>query len=160
VLDALHPVAPGARDLDRRLDGLGAGVHRQHHVFAAQLREPLEERAEHVVVEGAAGQRDAIELSLRGIHQHRMPVAEVDRRVRGQAVEVALAVDVGDPGAEALGDHDIERVVVVRAELADLGEVAGRLRRDRGRTHRRSSKVQHLTPPPPSSSSLRSTPWG
>ena len=36
---ALHPVAPGARDLDGRLDGLGAGVHRQHHVLAAERGE-------------------------------------------------------------------------------------------------------------------------
>ena len=30
-----------------------------------------------------------------------LAVAEVHRRVRGQAVQVALAVDVGDPGAVA-----------------------------------------------------------
>ncbi len=59
---ALHPVAPRARDLDAGLDGLGAGVHRQHHVLAAERGELGDERAEPVVVERAARERDALEL--------------------------------------------------------------------------------------------------
>ena len=38
---ALDLVRPLAGDLDRRLDGLGAGVHRQHHLGAGQLGQLL-----------------------------------------------------------------------------------------------------------------------
>ena len=48
VLDLVGPLA---RDLDRGLDGLGAGVHRQHQVGAGQLGEFPAEQTELVVVE-------------------------------------------------------------------------------------------------------------
>ena len=99
--DALDAVAPRARDLDAGLDGLGAGVHRQHEVLAAQLGERRGEDAELVVVVRAARERQAVELLLRGGEDRRMPVAEVQRRVGGEQVEVALALDVGDPRALA-----------------------------------------------------------
>ena len=54
----LHLVAPLARGLDRGLDGLGAGVHRQHRVVAGQLAELLVRERQLVVAEGAAGERD------------------------------------------------------------------------------------------------------
>src|SRR5690349_8900252 len=54
LLDALHLVAPPAADLDGRLDGLGAGVHRQDEVLAGQAGERLRERPELVVVERPA----------------------------------------------------------------------------------------------------------
>ena len=44
--DALDAVGPRARDLDAGLDGLGTGVHRQHEVLAAELRERRGERFE------------------------------------------------------------------------------------------------------------------
>jgi hypothetical protein len=50
---ALDLVGPLASHLDRGLDGLGAGVHRQHHLGAGQLGELVAEGAELVVVEGA-----------------------------------------------------------------------------------------------------------
>ena len=43
--DALDLVAPLAADLDRGLDGLGAGVHRQDHVLAGQPAQRLGEAA-------------------------------------------------------------------------------------------------------------------
>ena len=43
------------------------------------------------------------------------------RRVGREHVQVAAAVDVGDPGALGLGDHDRQRVVVVRAVGRGLG---------------------------------------
>ena len=70
--DALDAVAPRARDLDAGLDGLGAGVHRAAQVLAAELRERGGERAELVVVERAAGERQAVELLLRGRDERRM----------------------------------------------------------------------------------------
>ena len=44
-----------------------------------------------------------------------MPVAEVERRVPGEHVQVPLAGHVGDPGTLGGGDHHRQRVVVVRA---------------------------------------------
>ena len=60
--DALDLVAPLAGGLDRGLDRLGAGVHRQHAVLAAQRGEVARERPELVVGERAARERHAVEL--------------------------------------------------------------------------------------------------
>jgi hypothetical protein len=125
VGDALDLVAPLAGGLDRGLDGLGAGVHRQHHVHAGQRGQLGAERPELVVLEGPADQRDPLQLALRGRDQPGVAVAEVDGRVGGQHVQVAPAAHVGDPGALGRGDHDRQRVVVVRAvrggQCAQLG---------------------------------------
>ena len=59
---ALDLVAPLAGHLDRGLDRLGAGVHRQHQVLAAQLGELLAEGRELVVEERPAGQGQPVEL--------------------------------------------------------------------------------------------------
>jgi hypothetical protein len=94
-----------------------------------------------------------------------MQVPEVQRGVRRQQVEVALALDVGHPRALAAGDDDRERVVVVGDVRLDGDQLAGDgVAPDvgRGGVHRfpRSSSVQHLMPPPPSSSSDRSISTG
>ena len=114
---ALDLVAPLAGDLDRGLDGLGAGVHRQHQVLAAQVGEGGGEVGELVVHEGPAGQRQLVELGVRGGEQRRVAVAEVERGVAGQQVEEATSVDVGHPGALGVRDHHGQRVVVVRGAL-------------------------------------------
>ena len=98
---ALDLVAPLAHRLDRGLDRLGARVHRQDLVRAGQRRELLVEAAELVVAEGAAGQRQPAGLLDHRREDLRVAVALVDRRVGGEAVEVAVALDVGDPGALA-----------------------------------------------------------
>ncbi len=166
-LDALHPVAPRACHLDAGLDGLGAGVHRQDEVLAAEVGEGRREGAEAVVVVRAAGEGEAVELLLRGGEERRMPVAEVQGRVGREQIEVALALDVGHPRALAAGDDDRQRVVVVGDVLVLVGDDAGHRGVDGclGGGHvrafqRRSSSVQHLMPPPPSSSSDRSTSTG
>ena len=100
----LHLVAPLARHLDPGLDGLGAGVHRQHHLLAEELGQLRAERAELVVAERPAGQRDPVELPVGGGDEVGVPVAEVERRVAREAVEVAAALDVGDPGAFGVRD--------------------------------------------------------
>src|SRR6516164_8458964 len=51
VRHPLDPVPPLARDLDRGLDRLGAGVHRQYHVHVGQLGQLGAERPELVLVE-------------------------------------------------------------------------------------------------------------
>ena len=118
----------------------------------------VDERAEPVVVERAARERDAVELLARGGDEPRVAVPEVHRRVGGEAVEVAPALDVGHPGAIAGCHDDGQRMIVVGGVL--VLEADGLARAVGRRGHRRSSRVQHLTPPPPSSSSDRSTPIG
>ena len=89
--DALDQVAPLAAHLDRGLDGLGAGVHRQDHLLAGELGQVARERPELVVVERPAGQRQPAELLVGAGHQARVAVAEVEGGVARQAVEVAAA---------------------------------------------------------------------
>src|SRR5918992_2967489 len=55
-----------------------------------------------------------------------MSMAEVQGRVGGQQVEVALALDVGDPGSLGLGYDDGEGMVVVGAVLLDERDQLGR----------------------------------
>lgn len=124
--DALDLVAPLAGDLERRLDGLGAGVHGQNHLEAGELGKLLVEERELVVAEGARGKGDALGLFLHGGEDTRVAVALVDRRVGGEEVEVAAAVDVIDPDARGAFDDDIKRLVVVRAVLIlERNEVRG-----------------------------------
>ena len=52
----------------------------------------------------------------------RMAVPLIDRRVCREEVEVALALDVPHPRSLASGDDDVERVVVVRADLLGRGD--------------------------------------
>src|SRR4029077_4398755 len=94
--------------------------------------------------------------------QPRMPVAGVQRRVRGEHVPVAADPAAGTPGALALGRDDRQRVIVVRPVLvAELEQAGGGLGHSvpLGAVVRegRSSSVQHLGPPPPLSSSDMST---
>ena len=121
---ALDLVAPAAGGLDRRLDGLGAGVHRQHEVLAGEGREVAAEGPEPVVVEGAARQGEAVELGARGGDERRVQVAEVEGGVAGEGVEVAPALDVGDPGALGVRDDDGQRVVVARQPGPPRGRCA------------------------------------
>ena len=117
---------------------------------------------EQVVVERATRQREAVELLVRGRDEFGMTVAEVQRRVAREAVEVATTVDVGDPrtvtfGAErpAAGDRCARRVPRLARCRAGRqrsdGDVAG---------HDRSSSVQHFGPPPAFLSSPSSTGTG
>ena len=158
---ALDVGAPFAGDLDAALDGLGAAVHRQHHVLAAQLGQRLAERSEPVGVEGSADQRHRVELSMRGRDDLGVAVPEVHRRVRSQAVQVAPALDVGDPGALGAGRDDGQWRVVVRGVAVIDGDRVGRRWRHGVKDgHEYTSSVQHLIDPPPFNSSDRSTPIG
>ena len=60
---------------------------------------------------------------MSGRDETRMPVAEVQRAVGRQRVEVAATAVVVDPGALGVRDRDGERVVVVGGVA--LGERAG-----------------------------------
>src|SRR5262249_54919565 len=135
-------------------DRLRAGVHGQDEVLAAQLGELVAERAELVVQERAAGQGHPVELLAGGRDEAGVAVAEVQGGVAGEAVEVAPALHVGDPGALAGGDDDGQRVVVVR------GPALGFFDRGKHKRHARTSRVQHFGPPPALCSSDTSTGTG
>jgi hypothetical protein len=68
-----------------------------------------------VVAEGAGGEGDLLGLFDHGLEDAGVAVALVDGGVGGEAVEVAFAVDVGDPGAAGALDDDVEGMVVVGA---------------------------------------------
>ena len=179
-----HPfdvVAPLPRHLDARLDRLRAGVHRQHHLLADQGGQVGGEGPQLVVVERPGGEGDAVQLLLGRGDQHRVAVAEVGRRVGGQEVQVGPAVGVGDRRPGRGGDDHLERVVVVYdVAVLDRQQVGGAELGCRGEdrvghgwllsgpgsarvgsaTCRRTSWVQHLTLPPPLTSSPRSTGTG
>ena len=105
-LDALDHVTPFARCLDRGLDRFGTGVHRQHQVQTAQGGDLLGEGAELIVVESPRGQRQTLRLLDERLHDLRVSVPEVQRRVAAEKLEVAVAVDVLDPPSlTALDDH-------------------------------------------------------
>ena len=75
---ALHLIAPLARDLYRGLNGLRAGVHRQHFGGVRQRAQFLAERPELIIAEGARGQRQPRSLLNHRVSDLRMTVALVD----------------------------------------------------------------------------------
>ncbi len=113
--DALEGVAPAAHGLDGALDGLGAGVHGQHHLHAAQARELFAEGRQLVVAKRARSQRHARRLVEQRLHNARMAVALVEGRVGAQAIQIAAPVDGVDPHARGALHHHVERAIVVRA---------------------------------------------
>ena len=62
----------------------------------------------------------------------RVRVAEAHRRVRAHQVEVAAAVDVGQPAALAARQHDRQRIVVAGAERLFAADQVGGSFRNRG----------------------------
>ena len=51
-----------------------------------------------------------------------MAMPLIDRRVGRQTIEVAAAVNVPEPDAEAMGEYDIKRLVITRAVFALKGQ--------------------------------------
>jgi GNAT superfamily N-acetyltransferase len=113
--DALRGVGPAAHGFDGALDGLGAGVHGQHHLHAAQTRQRFAERRQLVVAERARSQRYARRLVEQRLHNARMAMALVEGRVGAQAIEIAAPVDGVHPHAGGALHHHVERAIVVRA---------------------------------------------
>src|SRR5215218_4448715 len=129
-------------------------------------------------MERSGGQGESLELFLGGGDQCWMTVTEVRGRIRGQEVQVRLAVAVSEHRSRAACHHNIERVVVVSdVFILDLQQLAGMgedmVRCDHDEVLPRSwdgtsreggagliSWVQHFTLPPPLISSLRSTEIG
>ena len=59
---ALDAITPLSHELDRRLDRLGARIHRQRHVEVAELAEQLQEWPHAIVVKCARRQREPLSL--------------------------------------------------------------------------------------------------
>ena len=111
---ALDHVTPLAGELDGGLAALHSGVHRQHLVEAEELGDVLLVRAEAVVVERPGGECDGLRLLGERGDDLGVAVPLVDRRVRGQEVEILLAVNIPDLGALALGQNRRERMVAAQ----------------------------------------------
>ncbi|CRE19531.1 Uncharacterised protein [Bordetella pertussis] len=122
---AARLVAPFAHRLERRLDRLGAAVHGQHLVRAGQARQVFVQGRQLVMAEGPRGQRQPLRLLDHRGQDARMAMPLVDRRVGGQAIQVAPPRRVVQPDPAAARQHHIERLVVVGAEFV-LDPVAPR----------------------------------
>ena len=78
--------------------------------------------------ERPAGQCDGVQLRVRGGGDLRIAVTEADRGIGRQAVQVAAALHVGDPGALGAGCHHRQRRVVVRdVAIVDGDRVGSRV---------------------------------
>ncbi len=77
-------------------------------------------------MEGAAGQRDLVELLLGGRDDLRMAVAEVVGGVGGEHIIILVAFGVGHDGAFGLHDDDgLGRVVVGAVVVGLLDDLLG-----------------------------------
>jgi hypothetical protein len=124
--DALDPVAPAARGLDRSLDRFGAGIHGQHRIEAGAVADFGEKRPEPVAVVGTRRHGQAARLGFERSKQARMGVAVARRRISAHHVDVAPAFDVPQMGALAARQHHRQRLVIVsRVALLELDRRLG-----------------------------------
>src|SRR6516225_147581 len=121
---ALYLIAPFTRDLDCAFHRFGARVHGQNLVRLGGGAELLAEQRELVVHEGSRGDSKPRRLFGQCRQDARVTMPLIDRRICRQTIEVAPAVDIPNPDAMATGEHDIERLVIVRAVLALKGAIA------------------------------------
>src|SRR5215468_12431964 len=125
--DALDPVAPTACRLDRGLNRLGSGVHRQGGVELRDAAKLFEERTELVAVVGARRHRQALRLLGEGLEDAGMTMTVADRRIGAHHVDVALALGVPQMCTFAAHQHDRQRRVVLRAiAIFELDEIHDR----------------------------------
>ena len=90
-----------------------------------ELRQILIEQCQLIIAERSGGEREAGRLLDHRLQYLRMAVALVDRRVRGEAIEVSPTVDIPYPAPFSSGQHDVQRLVVVGAEPQLAGDEAG-----------------------------------
>lgn len=84
--DAFHLVAPFPGDLDCSFDGLGAGVHGEHHIELEVAGYEFGEAGEDIVVEGSRAEGQPRCLLGQGFDEFGMAVALVDCAVGAQEV--------------------------------------------------------------------------
>ena len=138
-LDDLRATGVAAGGADRVHRRLGAAVREPHEVEA----EPLDEQLRDVGVElgGRDEERAVVELLLDRLAHHGMAVAGEQRAVAHVEVDVAIAVDVLEPGALGSAGDDGIGVVELERRRNTQGQHLGRtrvgslgLRRSRSRT--------------------------
>src|SRR6516164_4949915 len=122
--DTLYLIAPFTRHLDCAFHCFGARVHGQNLVRLHGGAELLAEQRELIVHEGARSNSEPRGLLGQCRQDARVAMPLIDRRICRQTIEVAPAVDVPNPDATATGEHDIERLVIVRAILVLKGAIA------------------------------------
>ncbi len=114
ILDLIAPL-PG--DLDGGLDGLRPAVHGKHLVRVRQLAQIPVEQPELVVTKGPRCQGQLLTLVDHRLGDLGMAVPLIDRGVGCQAVEILVPVHVPYPHTLTAVQNDVERVIVVCAEL-------------------------------------------
>ena len=122
VGDPLDLVPPLPGRLDRGLDGLGAGVHRQRAVLAGHLGQVAKERTHLVVVERAAREREPLELIPCRLHEVGAG-ARSSEQSRRRACRGIGCPRRRSPRHPRRWRCDRERVVVVRAVPIDEVDV-------------------------------------
>ena len=120
---AAHLIAPLAHRLDCRFDGFGARIHRQDLVRAGKGSEFLIVKRELVVAERSRRNCEPARLLGQRRQDLRMAMALIDGGIRGEAIEITVAVYVPDPDALAATQHHIERLVVLSTEPAFTADV-------------------------------------
>ena len=143
-----------ARDLDRVLDGLGAGVQEQALLVAAPARRELAQAAADVDVRLVQPDHEAlvevaVDLLVDRGHRGREPVARVLAAEPAGEVDVDLAVDVLDLGPFGTGDDDRRRGDPARHVSLARGDHAlrGRALLDRHRVDSRTKSSANLRDP-------------
>ena len=100
----------GARDLDRVLDGLGAAVHEDRLLRKLAGRDFVHALGEADVAlvrrDLHAGVQEAVELIFHRVDDRFLAMADVEAADAAGEIEVAVAVDVFEPGVFGLGDVD------------------------------------------------------
>ena len=122
--DALDAIAPAPRRLQRGLDRLGAGVHRQRRVEPGHFAQLLQERPEPVGVERARRDCETARLRLERGQDARMPVPVAHGGIGAHHVDVAVAVDIPEKGAfPARQDHRKRVIIVGGVALLELDRI-------------------------------------
>src|SRR5438045_2283737 len=108
--DVAAPAMP-ARELDRALVGLGAGVADEDLAAEGDLREALRQAQLRRRVEQIADMDQRLRLACDGVDDTRMAMAELRDRDAGEEVEVLVAVRV--PEARCLAADELDRIAAV-----------------------------------------------
>ena len=105
-----------ARGLDRGLDRLRAGVHRQARIEPGETRELLAKRPEIIRMIGTGDDIQAVELTFHGVDETRMQMTETRRRIGAHHIDIALAAGIEEMRASATRQDNRKRRVIFRAK--------------------------------------------
>ena len=114
----LNLIAPFARNLDRAFHRFGTRVHGQNLVRIGGSAEFFAEQRELVVHESPRRDSKPRRLFDQCREDAGVAVPLIDRRIGRKAIEIAAAIDIPNPNAEATGEHHIKWRVVARAILS------------------------------------------